>query len=290
MLPFASQPLAHCSATRIRSRVGFGSRSKLPTPKNVPPKPASSSSRFVAVTTTSPASDGGDGRGRLPLRATRVRARARRGWRRCRSGTSPVRPRSRSTRLRGVICHVTRPLAFSNVRSEYCDAVEVRRIQPLGGIAGVQVVVDVRAVPGAAAGVRVDEVPRAIRSDRPAERAGDIVDPRERSRGARRPDPSSACVRLSDCSRRPVPLANTDPCIVLPPELRHDVHHESGGLDFAQRARRHERDFLRLADVHDVAGRRIADRRTPDIQSVEKEAPLVLPAAVHRERRGRRDR
>ena len=24
MLPFAAQPLAHCSATRIRSRVGFG--------------------------------------------------------------------------------------------------------------------------------------------------------------------------------------------------------------------------------------------------------------------------
>src|SRR4030095_15394215 len=47
MPPFAAQPFAHCSDTRMRSRVGFGERSKLPTPKYVAPKPAERSSRFV---------------------------------------------------------------------------------------------------------------------------------------------------------------------------------------------------------------------------------------------------
>src|SRR5678816_2104479 len=47
MLPFAAHPLAHCSTTLTRSRVGLGSRSKLPTPKKTPPYPASRSTRSV---------------------------------------------------------------------------------------------------------------------------------------------------------------------------------------------------------------------------------------------------
>src|SRR4026207_17027 len=46
MLPLAAHPLAHCSTIRIRSRVGFGLRSKLPKPKYVLPKPTSTSRRF----------------------------------------------------------------------------------------------------------------------------------------------------------------------------------------------------------------------------------------------------
>src|SRR5215510_1169667 len=46
MLPLAAHPLAHCSTTRIRSRVGLGVRSKFPQPKCAPPYPASTSTRF----------------------------------------------------------------------------------------------------------------------------------------------------------------------------------------------------------------------------------------------------
>src|SRR5690348_3952490 len=45
MLPLSAQPVAHRSTIRIRSRVGLGDRSKFPTPKNVPPNPASRNSR-----------------------------------------------------------------------------------------------------------------------------------------------------------------------------------------------------------------------------------------------------
>src|ERR1041384_1677456 len=113
MLPFAAQPLAHCSVTRIRSRVAFPSRSKLPTPKDVPPYAASRSSRFVtgedqvACETCS-----GRPRTRPPSGDTRGGSE--------RPGVAPVQVRHTDcasqkplTLLRGVACHVIRPLAFS---------------------------------------------------------------------------------------------------------------------------------------------------------------------------------
>ena len=44
--------------------------------------------------------------------------------------------------------------------------------------------------------------------------------------------------------------------------------------DSPERARCRERDLLRLADIDDVAGRRIAARRTPDVQPIERGAAL----------------
>src|SRR6187399_3116252 len=119
MLPFAAHPLAHCSATRIRRRVGLGSRSKLPTPKYVPPKPASRSTRFV--------------QGAVQVSCETLRGRPRTptasGDTRCgsdRPGVAPVQlrhtlwaSRKAPTFWRGLTCQVTRALAFSNVRSEY---------------------------------------------------------------------------------------------------------------------------------------------------------------------------
>ena len=67
----------------------------------------------------------------------------------------------------------------------------------------------------------------------------------------------------------------------------HDVHHESGGLRLAQGTRGRERHLRRVAGIDRIAGRRIALRRTADRQSVERQAPLVLAAAVNRERCGR---
>src|SRR5262245_17675878 len=119
MLPFAGHPLAHCSATRIRLCVGFGSRSKLPTPKYVPPNPASAITRFdsgddhVACTTF-------NGRPSTPVASGDTRAGSEF------PGVEPVHARhmvwaSQYTPnlFRGVSCQVSRAAAFSNVRSEY---------------------------------------------------------------------------------------------------------------------------------------------------------------------------
>src|SRR5262249_13789027 len=115
----AAHPLAHCSATRIRSRVGFGSRSKLPTPKYVLPKPASSSHRSVAgedhiAWATS------SRRPRTPTASGETLGGSER------PGVAPVHSRHRLcasqnavTLFRRLTCHVTRALVFSNVRSEY---------------------------------------------------------------------------------------------------------------------------------------------------------------------------
>src|SRR5262249_30403647 len=119
MFPFAEHPLAHCSATRIKSRVGFGTRSKFPTPKKIPPKPASNSSRFVhgddhvAWETCS-------GRPSTPTASGESRAGSDR------PAVAPVHVRHKLcvsqnplTLWREAACQVTRPLAFSKVRSEY---------------------------------------------------------------------------------------------------------------------------------------------------------------------------
>src|SRR4029453_1953197 len=119
MLPLAAHPLAHCSTTRISSRVGFGSRSKFPKPKYVPPKPASTSSRFdkgadhVAWATRSgrpntPTASGDTRGGSIPAGVAPVQVRH-----------SVCSSQKAATLLRRVICHVTRALAFSNSRSEY---------------------------------------------------------------------------------------------------------------------------------------------------------------------------
>src|SRR4030095_10355267 len=47
MPPLSAHPAAHCSVTRVRTRVGFGSRSKLPHPEYTPPNPASRRRRLV---------------------------------------------------------------------------------------------------------------------------------------------------------------------------------------------------------------------------------------------------
>ena len=90
---------------------------------------------------------------------------------------APVQARHRDctsqkplTLLRGVTCQVRRPLAFSKVRSEYALRADVGRVEPPIGIAGVQVVVDVGALTGAAAGMAIDEIPQPIRHDRTADR------------------------------------------------------------------------------------------------------------------------
>src|SRR5262245_37962018 len=124
MLPFAAHPFAHCSTTRTRSRVGLGVRSKLPTPRKVPPKPASTSSRCVR----------GDDHLAWATRSGRPRTPTASGEICCgseRPGVAPVHVRhsacsSQNTLnlLRGVACHVRRALAFSKVRSEYSRLVK----------------------------------------------------------------------------------------------------------------------------------------------------------------------
>src|SRR5688572_11791104 len=124
MLPLAAHPLAHCSTTRIRSRVGFGLRSKFAKPKYVLPKPASTSSRsdsgadHVACTTRA-------GRPKTPTASgdTRVGSTP--------AGVAPVQVRQSAcssqkalTLWRLVICHVRRALAFSKRRSEYAIRLE----------------------------------------------------------------------------------------------------------------------------------------------------------------------
>src|SRR6187401_1773400 len=119
MLPLAAHPFAHCSTTRIRSRVGFGLRSKFAKPKCVTPTPASTSRRFdkgadhVACATRS-------GRPKTPTASGATRGGS------TPAGVAPVQVRQSVcssqktlTLLRRVICHVTRALAFSNRRSEY---------------------------------------------------------------------------------------------------------------------------------------------------------------------------
>src|SRR5688572_19434432 len=119
MLPLSGQPRVHCSITRIRLLVGLGRRSKLPTPKKVLPKAASTSivlligDNHVACTTSR----------RRPSTPTAS------GETRCGSespGVAPVHVRHSAwasqktpSRLRRLACHVTRALALSNVRSEY---------------------------------------------------------------------------------------------------------------------------------------------------------------------------
>ena len=120
------------------------------------------------------------------------------------------------TLLRGVTCQVRRPLAFSKVRSEYSLRLDVRRVQPPGGIAGVQVVVDVGALPGAAAGMAVDEIPQPIRHDRAADASRHVVHLRQR-RGCRNALSGQSAVRLLDRNFAPVPLAKNEPRNELPP-------------------------------------------------------------------------
>ena len=153
-----------------------------------------------------------------------------------RPGVAPVHDRHSAcasqkplTLLRGVTCHVSRPLTFSNVRSEYAGRVTSGAYRHWRRIAGVEVVVDVRAVPRAAAGVRADEIPQAIGHDRTA----------ERRRICRRP----SCTErrddtLCDQLRRQVvglkSLAGSAreqrPAHRVAAGLRDDVHHESGGF------------------------------------------------------------
>ena len=119
MLPFAAQPLAHCSATRIRSRVGFGSRSKLPTPKygaaesRLEEQPVRDGRRPRRLRHVQPAAEDADRLGRDARGSERpgVAPRARPAQR--------LRVPEAADLLRGVTCQVTRPLAFSKVRSEY---------------------------------------------------------------------------------------------------------------------------------------------------------------------------
>ena len=120
MLPFAAQPLAHCSATRIRSRVGFGSRSKLPDAEvraavtRFEEQPVRDRRRPCRLRHIQRPAENADRFRRDARRLRRVRAS-----RRCTCRQSDCASQKPPTLLRGVTCHVTRPLAFSNVRSEY---------------------------------------------------------------------------------------------------------------------------------------------------------------------------
>src|SRR5436190_17516118 len=121
MLPFAAQPLAHCSATRMRSLVTFPSRSRLPYPEKLLLKPASSSSRLAA----------GDDHVTCDTRTGCVELTPMASGVTC--GGSPaeldvipehLRQNDCSSQkalilCRAAACHVRRRLAFSHVRSVY---------------------------------------------------------------------------------------------------------------------------------------------------------------------------
>ena len=94
----------------------------------------------------------------------------------------------------------------------------------------------------------------------------------------------NAGVRLSDCSLLPVPLAKNGPV--------HRCCRRSCGTMFITSPAVSDSPrppavvnvtSCGVADVDDVAGRRIAARRAADVQSVEREAAFVGPAAVNRE-------
>ena len=67
--------------------------------------------------------------------------------------------------------------------------------------------------------------------------------------------------------------------------LRHDVHRRSADFRFAEAAGRRERDFLRVADVGDVARHAAAVERRADAEAVHLQAAFV--AAPARRRRTR---
>src|SRR5215207_3729401 len=119
MLPFAGQPRAHCSITRIRLLVGLGLRSKLPTPKKVLPNAASTSIVFL-ITDDHVACTTSRRRPSTPTASGETRCGSER------PGVAPVHLRhsawaSQKTprRLCRPACDVTRALRLSKVRSEY---------------------------------------------------------------------------------------------------------------------------------------------------------------------------
>ena len=185
MPPFAAQPPAHCSTTRMRSRVGF--------PGRVRSCPIRSTCRRSRRPAAAGSCSGDD-------QVTCVHAH-RHVWTRRRSASGDTRA--------GSVMPVRHPVALPAdplLVPERADLVarrrlpgdapahvlpgpvgvrrlaQVRRVDPLRRIAGIQVVVDVRDHSRAALRARVHEVPDAILLDRAAERAIEVVDLRERRR------------------------------------------------------------------------------------------------------------
>ena len=65
--------------------------------------------------------------------------------------------------------------------------------------------------------------------------------------------------------------------------FRNDVHVRAAGLGFAQTARAPERDFLKVARLHRVAGNASAAARRADVHAVDEKAPLLNRSAVNTE-------
>ena len=134
--------------------------------------------------------------------------------------------------------------------------------------------------------MRVGEVPDAVLHDRTADRTPHIVDLGERSR-RRHALLFQRRREIVGLQFAPGAADEERPLRRIAAVPGHDVHHEPGGLRLAQGTCGRERHLQRVAGIDHIAGRRIAVGRTADLQSVEREAPLVRPAAVNRERCGR---
>ena len=185
-------------------------------------------------------------------------------------------------------CHLPRDTAAGILEGPVGvrQPIQIRGIQPAVRIAGIQVVIDVRTLRCAASDVRVGEVPDAVLQDRTADRPPHIVGLGERST-RRRPLRSQRRREIVGLQVLPGAADEERPLHRIAAVPGHDVHHESRGLRLAQGTRGRERHLRRVAGIDHIASRRIAVGRTADSQSVEREAPFVRPAAVHRERGGR---
>ena len=100
--------------------------------------------------------------------------------------------------------------------------------------------------------------------------------------GAARPASLSSCVKLSACSFSPVPLKNSGPVKRVAAGLRHDVHHQPAVSD-SPRPPEVVNVISCAFRCRRVARRLIAARRIADIEPVDRQAALVVAAAVDRE-------
>ena len=123
------------------------------------------------------------------------------------------------------------------------------------------------------------EIPQAIAHDRPSDLAGDVIHLAER---AGRHDAlflESQC-QVVGLEFLACPTDKESPTRRVAAGLGHEVHDEATCFGLTQPARTGKGDLFGGASVHNIAGRRIADRCTSDGEAVDGQPPLVAPATM----------
>ncbi len=163
----------------------------------------------------------------------------------------------------------------------------VRRVEPPGRVAGVQVVVEARGPLRRGARVRLHEIPDPVSQNRSADRARHVVDTGQgrRLRQAGRTQFRRDVVRLKpsradageEGHARVVSAASGD-----------DVHDQAARFGLAQRAARGDGHLVHVPQVHHVARGRVAARGTADVEAVDEQPSLVGATPIDGEGRGHR--